>query len=894
MASNINLVINGKNLAGKAIKEVTSDLKSAHSASDGLGSSMSSMLKIGFGTAMVAVGAGISATFASIKKAASFEDVSIQFDTLIGDASLAKTVLADLQDFAAHTPLSFESISSGASQLMAFGTEAEDIRGELQIIGDAAMGDSAKFGTLISAYGKLQAKGKASLEEINRFTENGVPILAQLAENYGVTTAEINKMISAGKIGFPEVKTALEDLTTGTGKFANMMEKKAISVNGRWSTFKDTIALTAIKAGTAFTPLTGSILETATKKLEEFSNSQAFQNLIEKTVRWASWAMGIVPKIGAVFSFVGSVIDISARHAGEALDKIGDIVIGSPVVNVLFNLMGDTYDALKKGFSTGDWGDAFGVSADILSAGFTIWAGLQLLDEAGSLLMISLKKAMASSGFSGSLGGMGAAGVVGSVSIAVGLIEAQESGDWEAFGANMLLGLAAGLTIGAFTKSPYAGALAFDLVMNLKMGDNWIENLKKEWDPLFSKMGEWFSEVPLETHTNNLFTKWSNSVVTTINTLFGNQKKYIEGDSFDLGENYLKGFDKGLESKWGGSKNLISSFFQDVILASKETLDEHSPSKESEEMGEFFIQGFLNGVNDPTWREEIIAAWKTLMDALRQDNNIDVEGTIKSITGGNTPAPQDVKKKFSIGNIGDFTSDFMTSAKSAVKSAPLGGLLDGSDSLMSSFGSGLSGMLTSLSSIKAILDPVSVVLSGIFDVLSPLIDTVLSPILGALTIVGRTIGNIIAPLFELLGGVTGILGEAFIWLYNKIILPVGNGFITVFNMLYNGVAGVINGIGKALRWLGVNMSMDYRSLDAGYLAEIGASDLTSAASSYTGSSSSTGGSSTSVQSVNIEYYQTIQGNVIGDGGLAALGQYFVKAVEAYMGNGGTVSFVQGS
>jgi hypothetical protein len=88
--------------------------------------------------------------------------------------------------------------------------------------------------------------------------------------------------------------------------------------------------------------------------------------------------------------------------------------------------------------------------------------------------------------------------------------------------------------------------------------------------------------------------------------------------------------------------------------------------------------------------------------------------------------------------------------------------------------------------------------------------------------------------------------------------------------------------------------MDYRSLDAGYLAEIGASDLTSAASSYTGSSSSTGGSSTSVQSVNIEYYQTIQGNVIGDGGLAALGQYFVKAVEAYMGNGGTVSFVQGS
>jgi hypothetical protein len=49
-----------------------------------------------------------------------------------------------------------------------------------------------------------------------------------------------------------------------------------------------------------------------------------------------------------------------------------------------------------------------------------------------------------------------------------------------------------------------------------------------------------------------------------------------------------------------------------------------------------------------------------------------------------------------------------------------------------------------------------------------------------------------------------------------------------------------------------------------------------------------------VNSVSIEYYQNIQGNVIGDGGLAALGEYFVRAVEAYMGNGGSVSFIRGS
>jgi hypothetical protein len=219
---------------------------------------------------------------------------------------------------------------------------------------------------------------------------------------------------------------------------------------------------------------------------------------------------------------------------------------------------------------------------------------------------------------------------------------------------------------------------------------------------------------------------------------------------------------------------------------------------------------------------------------------------------------------------------------------------EGLKNFVSKLTGGLGGMISSLSSVKALLDPMSVILSGVMDVLSPFIDQILTPVLGALRIAGRAIGTIISPAFKFLGSITNILGKGFIWLYNKIILPVGNGFITVFNMLYNGLAWVINGIGKALSWLGVKMSMDYRSLNAGYLAEIGASDLTSAASSYTGSGSSTGGSSTSVQSVNIQYYQTIQGNVIGDGGLASLGQYFVKAVEAYIGNGGTVSFVQGS
>ena len=71
-------------------------------------------------------------------------------------------------------------------------------------------------------------------------------------------------------------------------------------------------------------------------------------------------------------------------------------------------------------------------------------------------------------------------------------------------------------------------------------------------------------------------------------------------------------------------------------------------------------------------------------------------------------------------------------------------------------------------------------------VLSPLIDRILSPLIGILTIIGRTIGFILAPVFELLAVVTGYVGDAFVWLYNTVLRPVGNGFITIFNLLYNG------------------------------------------------------------------------------------------------------------
>ncbi len=962
MASRVNIVINGKNLASKAIKDVTKDLSSANTAGQKFGSTMDSIVKFGLGTAIAGFGASLAGMFASMKKDAAWEQTEIKFETLIGDAAKAKLILGDLQKFSAATPLSFESIADGAINLMAFGTAADDVMTEMKMMGDLSMGNTGKMERLVQAYGKLRSKGKASMEEINRFTEAGVPLLDQLAKNLGASTEEVFKLVSSGKVGFLDVQEALRDLTGEGGKFAGMLEKQADSVNGKWSTLKDTLSLTMIKVGEAMRPFTSSVLDTAITKLNSFMESEGFDKFIGTTVRWASWAMGMLPKIGAVFSFVGEVIAITARHAADALDDLRDIVIKSPVIEFLIELGGHGYEALKKGFKTGDWSDALNVGADIFKTGVVIYASLKLGEAAASSLWVSAQMAMKSSKFLTDISGVGIAGVIAGASIAVALIEATENGGWNKFASNMSLAITGGLIAGWLTKSPKAGVWVGTVLLNLELGttledvnlfdkivtpvldwfrnptfgteiDQWWNDIGREigaaivtgitnalklfdlvgaflklweivstgvkalWDEKGQEIGDNFKESLWKVLTvfdlvGAFKTLWENYGVSVIDTIKGWFSFDLKPEGESISKNFGEGFIKGLENPSLLQK--VSLWFKGIPELGKNILGIKSPSVVAKEMGSYFTEGFLEGMTDPTWIQEIQDAWKRMVDSLNAESTLSIDSTIAGIKGEGTtpPAPPENKKTGFSALGGSLAGSFGESQ--------LGSLISGFGSTISSFIGGLGGAITSLGSIQAILNPLSTIFAGMMEVLGPVIDSVLSPLVGILKLLGRAIGQMLTPVIEWLSPIIGLLGEVFIWLYNKILIPIGNGLITVFNAIGIGLASIVNGVISAINWslgwAGVNLSkVAVPNLDDGYLTAISTGDLTSAGSSYIGGGSGSGvsGSSTSVQSYNIEVHQVVQGNVIGDGGMAELGRYFVEAVEAYMGSGGRVSFVQG-
>ena len=173
-----------------------------------------------------------------------------------------------------------------------------------------------------------------------------------------------------------------------------------------------------------------------------------------------------------------------------------------------------------------------------------------------------------------------------------------------------------------------------------------------------------------------------------------------------------------------------------------------------------------------------------------------------------------------------------------------------------------------------VLNPLQTIFSAMMSVLEPLINNLLSPLVGILQIIGQTLGHILAPLLQALGPIIEFIGKAFVWLYNKIIRPVGNGIITLFNIVYNAVVTVANGfiwVYNLLRRKSKHKDyIETRGLREGHLGEISYADVTAAGEAAVGATTTGAGASyTAGRTMNIQI--NINTDVLtGDGGFRQL------------------------
>lgn len=249
MANNsVEYILSLKDKFSSGIKSATSNTEKLNGAVNQAQRSISGLgaaLGIGLGAAgIVSFGREV------VKSLVNYEYFSASLRTLMnGDAQAAKALETQLVALAKTTPFSLVEIQDATKQLLAYGFSAGSVTKNIEMLGDVASALKIPFGDIAYLYGTLKTQGRAFAKDIYQFTGRGIPIVKELAKQFGVADSEVMTLVTDGKVGFKEVEKAFESMTAEGGMFFNMMEQQVKTTGGRLSALGDSYEQLKVNIG---------------------------------------------------------------------------------------------------------------------------------------------------------------------------------------------------------------------------------------------------------------------------------------------------------------------------------------------------------------------------------------------------------------------------------------------------------------------------------------------------------------------------------------------------------------------------------------------------------------------------------------------------------------------
>jgi tape measure domain-containing protein len=236
------------------------------------------------------------------------EQTSVAFKTLVGNETAAAKMLGDIYNFAAKTPFEPLDLENNAKMMLGFGVSTQKVVPYLKQLGDIAMGDKEKLGGLSLVFGQVASAGKMQGQDLMQFINAGFNPLKELQKMTGKTYAELQDMMSKGRIGFDAVAA---HATSEGGAFNGMSDKLSQTVSGKFSTMVGNIRQSAIGMFDSIKPVILGVMD-----------------LIGALVP------PIASVIGGILSILSSVIGFFIKWKTE----IGYIAVVVGVGTVAFNL----------------------------------------------------------------------------------------------------------------------------------------------------------------------------------------------------------------------------------------------------------------------------------------------------------------------------------------------------------------------------------------------------------------------------------------------------------------------------------------------------------------------------------------------------------------------------
>lgn len=205
-----------------------------------------------------------------VKVRGEFQQLEASFRTMLGSEEKADALMQQLIRTAATTPFDLQSVANGARQLLAYGENVENVNDDLIRLGNIAAGLNQPLNDLIYLYGTTMTQGRLYTADYNQFVGRGIPLGRELASVLGVTESKVREMVEAGKVGFPEVQQALQNLTNEGGMFYNLMEEQSKTITGRVSNIQDSISMMMNEIGQQSEGIIGGSLDAVSYLVDHY------------------------------------------------------------------------------------------------------------------------------------------------------------------------------------------------------------------------------------------------------------------------------------------------------------------------------------------------------------------------------------------------------------------------------------------------------------------------------------------------------------------------------------------------------------------------------------------------------------------------------------------------
>ena len=217
-----------------------------------------------FGTAIAKVGVEYNALQ---------EQSKVTWTTLLGSQEQAISQLERIEKFAASTPFSKMGVDQMAKYLHNAGYEGDAVFDTLTKIGDMGSAFGVQEDSLVELtrqFSQVQQAGYAYTEDLNILADRGIPIYQAIADEVGVTVAEVKRMASEGKLTSEIYNKAIDNMAKTT---EGAMDAQSKTFNGMISTLEDNLtSLAGLLTEKLFNALSG-VLSVILPLVESFVNA---------------------------------------------------------------------------------------------------------------------------------------------------------------------------------------------------------------------------------------------------------------------------------------------------------------------------------------------------------------------------------------------------------------------------------------------------------------------------------------------------------------------------------------------------------------------------------------------------------------------------------------------